>query len=126
MPTGMRAHPPPGPPPLRRRRAPAQVVNLLQEDNVTTSLVYPMLGILLDQLSSHKPVSLHDWRKDVDFYTIDAKNMEPHMSQTRETLRGQISQRFVTDIQATDYIKISIATVLDIRYVCHWFESVHM
>ena len=93
----------------------AQVVNLLQGDYVTISLVYPMLGTLLEQLSSHMPVSLQDERRDVDLYTIEAKDMEPHMAEARESLRAGIIERFFTNIRENDYIKIGIATLLDIR-----------
>ena len=93
----------------------AQVVNLLQGDYVTISLVYPMLGTLLKQLSSHRPVSLQDERRDVDLYTIEAKDMEPHMAEAREGLRAGSIERFFTNIRENDYIKIGIATLLDIR-----------
>jgi hypothetical protein len=104
----------------------AQVVNILQGDYVTISLVYPMLGTMLYQLSSHKPVCLHDERKDVDLYTINSKVMEPHMPEARHKLRGQIIQRFFTDIRDNDITKICIATLLGIRYVGRCFASVHL
>jgi hypothetical protein len=85
-----------------------------------------MLCTLLCQLFSHKLVSLHAERKDVDLYTVNSKVMEPHMSEVRHKLRGEIIQRSFTDIRDNDFIKIGIATLLDIRYVGHCFASVHM
>jgi hypothetical protein len=64
---------------------------------------------------------MQDERKDVVMYTIDAKDMDPYMSEAREKLRGQTIQRFFTDIRDNDYIKIGIATLLDIRYARHLF-----
>ena len=93
----------------------AQVENLLHGDYVTISLAYPTLGTLVEQLSSHTPVSLQDERRDVDLYTIEAEDMEPHMAEARESLRAGIIERFFTNIRENDYIKIGIATLLDIR-----------
>jgi len=49
-------------------------------------------------------------------YTIEAKDMEPHMAEARESLRAGIIERFFTNIRENDYIKIGIATLLDIRF----------
>jgi hypothetical protein len=44
---------------------------------LTISHVCPMLGTLLDKVSSHMSVSMEDERKDVDPYTVEAKHVEP-------------------------------------------------
>lgn len=93
------------------------MVNLLQGSNyVTISLVYPMLGTLLEQLEDDQPVRLQDERADKELYVVEAELIDADVKTARRILRAEIVNRFYDDVQESDLEDVGLATILDPRY----------
>lgn len=96
----------------------AQVVSILQGENyVTSSLVYPMLGTLLDQLADDEPIILQDERGDTTLYVVEPSLIDPDIKVARFNLREELIRRFYTIVDPSDMEDVGIASLLDPRCV---------
>lgn len=91
------------------------VSHLQGEAYVTISLVYPMLGRLLQKLADDQGVSLQDERGDKTLYHVPPELLDPDVFEARQLLRDALLSRFYDNVHQSDLEDVGIACLLDPR-----------